>query len=63
MGHALMPKDLLLARKDDDGNTQTICTTQRNWQRALKKEVLLRRLPQDCCTIPAKLRMTSNDIC
>lgn len=24
MGHALMPKDLLLARKDDDGNTQTL---------------------------------------
>lgn len=23
-GHALMPKDLLLARKDDDGNTQTL---------------------------------------
>ena len=24
MGQALMPKDLLLARKDDDGNTQTL---------------------------------------
>lgn len=66
MGQALMPKDLLLARKDDDGNTQTLYDHLHNTAElaaGFEKEVLLRRLPQDCCTIPAKLRMTSNDIC